>query len=159
MTTNLTHPNLRLQATGLRADGLLAETFRTHHTTFEDSDAKHVLNAADTDSGGNRVQRRPLRPDSNAMRTGKALAGGTLSGANPATSIGESNHEAPGCAVPSLSNRGCAVPANWEPVCCRGQLRRLLRVGGHGRPSAPFHVHDGQIGRQLSRLGGLAANC
>jgi len=130
MTTNLTIHNPGLNALGQRTDGLVAETFRTQSTTFERSVSKHVLNAAHTVSGGKREMQRQLRPISNGTRTGMALAGGTLSGANPVNFVGERKQDILGCAVPRLSKLGCAVP----------------------------QIHDGRIGRQLSRSGGLAAN-
>lgn len=129
MTTNLPLLDLRLRASGCGMGRFVAEIFRTQSTTLERSDAKHVLNAANAGSGGIREMQRLLRPTSNGTRTGRALAGGTLSGAYPVNFVGNQNEETPGCAVLSLSNAGCAVP----------------------------EVHERQIGRQLSRSGGLAA--
>ena len=132
MTTNLTIHNPGLDALGQRTDGLVAETFRTQSTTFERSVPKHVLNAAHTVSGGKREMQRQLRPISNGTRTGMALAGGTLSSAYSVNFVGERKQDKQdilGCAVLGLSKPGCAVP----------------------------QIHDGRIGRQLSRSGGLAA--
>lgn len=132
MTTNLTIHNPRLNAMGDRTDRFIAETFRTQSTTFETSDAKQVLNAANLRSGGKREKQWLVAPNSSGTRTGKALAGGTLSSAYPVNFVGERKQDKQdilGCAVLGLSKPGCAVP----------------------------QIHDGRIGRQLSRSGGLAA--
>lgn len=148
MTTNLIHLSPRLDASGRRSIGRLAETFDTHQTAFEASQAKHVLNAAITGSGGNRYQQRQLHSISNAMRTGEALAGGTSDGATPVTFDGGQCSDNPGMFCPDT---------HTQTAGCRGTWRRQFRAGGRGTASAWFH--DRLIGRQLSGPGGFDAAC